>query len=234
MPKLAFLENWKAKEVSIPAITGFPIAEPTQILLVHKDNASQSVIMAGHLSMPYDATGDNFKAKITNFSFGGSFNSRLNLNLREDKGYTYGIRAGFSGSKNPGMFYISASVRTNATDSALLEINKELINFVNKGVTDEDVAYTKSSMLNSDALKFETPMDKANFLSRIAEYNLPKDFTTQQNTILKNITKADIDKIAKDFMHPDKMVIVVVGNKYLIKKQLEGLGMGKVKEVTVD
>ncbi len=234
MPKLAFLENWKAKEVSIPAITGFPIAEPTQILLIHKDNASQSVIMAGHLSMPYDATGDFFKAKITNFSFGGSFNSRLNLNLREDKGYTYGIRAGFSGTKNPGMFYISASVRTNATDSALLEINKELINFVNKGVTDEDVAYTKSSMLNSDALKFETPMDKANFLSRIAEYNLPKDFTTQQNTVLKNITKADIDKIAKDFMHPDKMVIVVVGNKYLIKKQLEGLGMGKVKEVTVD
>ena len=234
MPKLAFLENWQAKNVTIPTISGYPVAEPTQILLIHKENAAQSVIMAGHMSMPFDATGDNFKAKITNFSFGGSFNSRLNLNLREDKGYTYGIRSGFSGTKNPGFFYINASVRTNATDSALREINKELLNFVNKGVTEEEVAYTKSSLLNSDALKFETPMDKASFLNRIVEYNLPKDFTTQQNTILKNITKADIDKAAKDFMHPDKMVIVVVGNKYLIKKPLENLGIGKVKEVTVE
>ena len=220
--------------MTIPTISGYPVAEPTQILLIHKENAAQSVIMAGHMSMPFDATGDNFKAKITNFSFGGSFNSRLNLNLREDKGYTYGIRSGFSGTKNPGFFYINASVRTNATDSALREINKELLNFVNKGVTEEEVAYTKSSLLNSDALKFETPMDKASFLNRIVEYNLPKDFTTQQNTILKNITKADIDKAAKDFMHPDKMVIVVVGNKYLIKKPLENLGIGKVKEVTVE
>ena len=232
--KFAFLEKWAPKEVKIPVITSFPAGEPTQIYLVHKERAAQSVIMMGHLGMPYDATGNYFKANVMNFPLGGSFSSRINLNLREDKGWTYGAHSYFSGSKIPGTFTISTSVRTNTTDSALKEISKEVAGYLKTGITPQEVEYTKSSLLNSDALKFETPYQKAGFLSRIMEYNLPKDYIQQQAQILKGITKSDIDKASADFIHPEKMVIVVVGNKYLIKKQLENLGMGKVKEVTLD
>ncbi|MEP7169221.1 MAG: insulinase family protein, partial [Bacteroidota bacterium] len=206
----------------------------TQIYLAHKEGAAQSVIVVGNPALPYDATGDYFKSNLMNFSLGGSFNSRLNLNLREDKGYTYGIRSSFIGTKYPGTFSVNASVKKNATDSCLTEIMKEVTNYRNAGIKDEEVTFTKNSYLNSDALKYEAPFQKANFLSRIVRYNLPGDFTVQQDKILNDITKNDMDALAKKYISPDKFVVLVVGNKYYLKSRLEKLGMGKIKEIELE
>jgi zinc protease len=89
-------------------------------------------------------------------------------------------------------------------------------------------------LLNYDALKYESPFQKAGFLSRVIKYDLPKDFTDKQAQILKGITKDDINNLAKKYINPDKLVILVVGNKYLIKDKLEKLGYGKVKEISLD
>jgi zinc protease len=231
---LEFLNQWTGKDVPLPAQADFTAIPQTQIYLANKDAAAQSVLMIGNAGLPYDATGDFYKSNVMNFSFGGAFNSRLNLNLREDKGYTYGIRSGFSGTKYPGTFTITASVKKNATDSCLTEIMKEVTNFRNEGIKEDEIAFTKNSYLNNDALKYEAPFQKAGFLSRIVRYNLPGDFTSQQNKILTGMTKNDLDALSKKYISPDKFIILVVGNKYAIKSKLEKLGYGKVKEIELE
>src|SRR6185436_9831475 len=234
LKKLEFLNQWNGKEVKLPDHADFAPIVPGQVYLAHKADAAQSVIMVGNPGLAYDATGDYYKSNVMNFALGGSFNSRLNLNLREDKGYTYGIRSGFSGTKYPGTFLISASVRKNATDSCLTEIMKEVTNFRNAGLKDDEVTFTKNSYLNSDALKYEAPFQKAGFLYRIVRYNLPADFTAQQTKILNDISKSDLNGLANKYISPDKFVILVVGNKYSIKNKIEKLGLGKVKEIELE
>ena len=234
MPKLGFLENWKGKNVTVPAFTANTVSQPTQIYLAHKEYAAQSVIYAGHSGMKFDATGDYFRCNLMNFPFGGAFNSRLNLNLREAKGYTYGIRSGFSGNTMAGEFVISSSVKRSATDTALAEIMKEFKLFSEKGMNGQELEFTKNSVLNSEALRYESPFQKANYLNRIIQYNLPKDYNQQQQKILKEITADDLNALAKKYLHPESAIIVIVGNKYVLKDRLEKLGYGKVKEVTLD
>ncbi len=234
MPKLDFLTKWQGKEVKLPEFAGFAPIQQTQIYLSHKDDAAQSVIIIGSPGLAFNPTGDFFKCNATNYALGGSFNSRLNLDLREKKAWTYGIYSGFNGSKYPGTFQISASVKRSATDSALKEVMQNVIDYRTGGLKDEEVAFTKSSILNSEALRYESPFQKAGFLSQIIRFNLPKDYTTTQTTVLKDLSKGEMNELAKKYIDPDKMVILVVGNKYLIKDKLEKLGYGKVKEIELN
>src|SRR5690606_33207597 len=103
----------------LPVFTGFPTYNTTQIFMINKDYSSQSMIMIGSRAVPYDTYGDFFKANIMNFVLGGNFNSRLNLTIREDKGWTYGIGSGFTAAPKgyPGYFIVNSSVKAEATDS---------------------------------------------------------------------------------------------------------------------
>jgi zinc protease len=233
LPKLEFLNKWEAKEVKMPVITPAPVALPNTVYVAHKDFAASSVINIGYAAMPYDYNGEYYKSNIMNYCFGGSFNSRLNLNLREDKEFTYGIRSGFSGTKYPGFFQIAASVRRTATDSSLAEIFKEIKEF-QTGLKDEEVTFTKSALLNSEALRYETLFQKAGFLSRIARYDLPGDYTMTQSKILKEVTKDELNSLGSKYIDKNRMIILVVGNKYAIKDKIEKLGLGKVKEVELE
>lgn len=242
--KLAFLNKWQAKEVKIQ-----PIPEPTpstepQFFIYNKYGAPSSVITMGYPSLKFDATGDYYKNRIANYVFGGAFNSRLNLNLREDKGYTYGIRSGFNGGKYTGTFAISSSVKRPATALSLAEIIKEFTNYQNNGITDKELEFTKNSLLNEEALKYESPYQKAAFLSNIVRYNLDKGFTAQQNQILKNMTKDDVNSQIKKYFDLNKLTTVVVGDKAMIEAQLDKaskdaknkdvLNKVKLKKISVD
>ena len=222
--KLSFLENWKNKEnFDIPNKFEYPEDGPTQIYLIDKPGATQSVIYMGHKSNKYDVDGEYFKSRIMNYPLGGGASARLFLNLREEKGYTYGVYSFFNGTKNNGFFTIFSSVKTEATDSALVEILYEIENYVTEGISNEELRSTKSSMLNSDALKYESPMQKLEFLNKILKYNLDKSFINKQTNILNSITKDEIDQLAENNIKKDKMQIVIVGNSYLIKKKIENL-----------
>ena len=164
-----------------------------------------------------------------NYSLGGSFNSRINLNLREDKGYTYGSQSGFTANESDGSFYLQTSVDVEVTDSALTEIINEFSNYSKNGITKEELDYTRKSIANSDALKYETPRQKAQFLSRIQRYNLDREYTKVQKQILENISIDEINKLAKKYINNEKMIIVVVGNKYSLKDKLSKFG--KVQEI---
>ncbi|RYF61930.1 MAG: insulinase family protein, partial [Cytophagaceae bacterium] len=158
------------------------------------------------------------------YMLGGAFNSRINMNLREDKGYTYGANSRFSSTHTAGPFTAQAGVKAATTDSSVVEFIKEITNYGKTGITDQELAFVKSSLGQSDALRYETPIQKAYFLNRIIDYNLPRNFVEQQSDILKKITKAEVDAIARKQLPVDKMIITVVGNKKLIEPGLKRLG----------
>jgi zinc protease len=172
----------------------------------------------------YDATGEYYKAGLINYVLGGDFNSRINLNLRENKGWTYGARSSFSGDRYSGEFTFSSGIRADATDSALSEVIKEIKNYADNGIKADEISFLKSALGQRDALLYETVGQKAGFVGRILEYNLPANFVDTQNKILKDMTKAEIDGLAKKWLNTDKMIILLVGDKAKIFPGLQKSG----------
>jgi zinc protease len=223
--KLSFLNKLPAKDIKLPAVPATPVVDKTRIYLVDVPKAAQTEFRVGDVTgLKYDATGDYYKAYLTNYALGGDFNSRLNLNLREDKGWTYGARSGFTGDKYSGTFSFSAGIRANATDSALTEVIKELKRYSMTGITDAEVKFMKSSIGQRDALLYETGFQKANFVGRMLEYNLPANYVEEQNKILAGITKSDIDKTAAKWIKPESSNILLVGDKAKILPGLQKFG----------
>ena len=221
--KIDFLKNWKNKNIELPTKFDFPSNPSTQIYILDKEGATQSYILMGHKADTYDADGEFFKSQIMNKSLGGGASGRLFLNLREEKGYTYGAYSFFMGQKQTGMFGIQTSVKTEVTDSALTEIFSILDNYTTKGLTENELSSTKNSFLNSASMKYETPSQKLGFLNRILTYDLDPSYINKQADILNDITLSQINTIASNKIKPKEMAIVIVGNKYLIKKKLENL-----------
>ena len=224
MPKLNFLKTWRGNVVKHNPEPPVPIIDKTRIYFVNKDKAPQSEIRIGYMALPYDALGEYYKASIMNYILGGAFNSHINMNLREAKGWTYGARTGFSGNKFQGAFTASAGIRGNATDSSIVEFMKEIRNYSKSGITDEELAFTKSSIGQADALKYETADKKAVFIKRLMDYNLEKTYVDKQNELLKSITKPEINVIAGKRLPYNNMVIVVVGDKSKTWDGLNKLG----------
>jgi zinc protease len=216
LKKLAFLNTWSQSSPVRAAEPASPKIDKTRIYMVNKEKAAQSEIRIGYMALPYDATGDYYKATVMNYVLGGAFNSRINLNLREAHGFTYGARSSFSGTRFAGPFTAAAGVRTNATDSSVIEFMKELKLYSDKGITAEELKFTQSSIGQGEALKYESPMQKAGFLSRIQDYNLGKDFVIKQNEILNSATPDMINQLAKKHLPLDKLIILVVGDKSMI------------------
>lgn len=225
LPKMAFLKKLPAKEVKLPSLPAVPVVDKTRIYLVDVPKGAQTEFRVGGVTgLKYDATGEYYRAMLSNFPLGGAFNSRVNLNLREDKGWTYGARSGFTGDKYTGTFSFSSGIRANATDSALVEVMKELNNYAKTGITDDELKFMKNALGQRDALLYETGIQKAGFIGRILEYDLPANFVDEQNKILANLTKAEVDKTASKWIKPEKANILLVGDKAKILPGLEKLG----------
>ncbi len=222
---LAIFEDWQAKPVPVPILGTLPQLEGGILYLVDKPGAAQSEIRIGKRALTYDATGPYYRAGLMNFVLGGAFNSRININLREDKGYTYGAFSYFTGDEDVGRFTAQAGVRSDITDKALIEFYKELNRYGEEGITEQELAFTKSAIGQSDARKYETPRQKVSFLSNILTYDLPDGFIDQQKAILANLTKEEVDDMARRYLTVDEMITVVVGDKATILPGLEALGM---------
>jgi zinc protease len=168
-----------------------------------------------------------------NYVLGANFNSRLNLNLREDKGWTYGARSSFSGNKYSVEYTFSSGIRADATDSALTEVMKEINHFATDGITADEIAFMKSALGQRDALQYETPGQKSGFVARLLEYNLEGNYVDEQNKILSNITQKEINDLAKKWLQTDHLNILLVGDKAKILSGLQSFGF-EIVELDVD
>ncbi len=222
--KLGVFKVWDGPAVPAAELKPFPSSTKRALYLVDKPDAAQSEIRIGKRSMIFDATGEYYRAGLMNFALGGAFNSRINLNLREDKGYTYGARTGFNAAEDYGVFTASAGVRSNVTAESIVEFEREIERYVTDGISESELLFTRNSIGQRDARKYETPRQKLGFLSTIMRYDLDSSFVTEQNEILDSISAAEIDALAQEYLSMDDMVIVVVGDKQSILPGLEGLG----------
>jgi zinc protease len=226
LPKLAFLNKLPNKQIIIPAVAAKPKeVDKSRVFLVDIPKAAQTEFRVGYATgLKYDATGEFYKTGLMNFALGGGFNGRVNINLREDKGWTYGARTNFDGGEYTGDFTFSSGIRADATDSALSEVVKELRNYSENGIKEEELVFMKNAIGQRDALRYETGFQKAGFISRILDYNLPANYIDQQNKILKNITKKEIDALAKKWIDPNKLNVLLVGDKVKILPGVQKLG----------
>ncbi len=222
LPKLEYIGLWKGKDYDISADYNFPEVTPNKLYFVDLPNASQSVIKLSRRAMPYDATGDYFKANLMNYPLGSAFNSRINLNLREDKGYTYGASSHFSAGKTLGQFSAGASVKKEHTYDAMKEIEQELAQYQKAGMIDAEAAFMRQAISQNEALSFETPSQKGGFLRQILQFDLPVNYGEKQTEIINSISLSELNRIAsKELAKP--MQWIVVGDGQVVRPQLEKL-----------
>ena len=219
------LANWQGKGQSFDVDFTEPNVQTNVVYLVDKPSAPQSQIRIGKRDMVEDITGEFFKANLMNFALGGTFNSRINLNLREDKGYTYGARSRFWGDKTSGGFTASAAVRADSTAASITEFTNELNNYAQNGVTDEELMFMRKAINQKDALKYETPNAKLGFLAQILEFDLEPNFVKERNKIVSTISKEEINALAKKHLNAKDMIYLVVGDAKTLRPELEKLGM---------
>lgn len=217
-------KSWQGKGEPLQLMLPKPDTKMGVIYLVNKDGAAQSAIRLGKRSITQDIAGEYYKSYLMNFPLGGAFNSRINLNLREDKGYTYGAHSSFSADKLAGVYTASAEVRANVTDKSIIEFVKEIENYAEKGITPEELAFMRKAVNQKDALKYETPHAKLGFLAQILEHNLTSNFVKTRSKIVETITTEEINALAKKHLNLKEMLMVVVGDAKVLKPQLEALG----------
>ncbi len=220
--KLAYLKSWQGNNYTIPKYQPFPKINAKTLSFIDVPNAKQAHIALVRRAMPYDATGKFFKATLMNYPLGGAFNSRINLNLREDKGYTYGAGSRFSGGKTLGSFSVSASVKQAHTADAMLEVVKELARYQKQGMTAAEAHFMRQAISQNEALSYETPSQKSSFLRQLIQYNLPKDYGVQQTHIINTISLTELNTIAASEL-AKPMQWIVVGDAKVVKPQLKQL-----------
>ncbi len=230
---LSALKPWKGRNTEAPKLATFPKIAGGTLYIIDKPGAAQSEIRIGKRALNYDATGEYFKARLMNYNLGGAFNSRINLNLREDKGYTYGARSGFRGNEFSGQFSARAGVRADATAASIIEFRKEIQGFQTDGITPSELNFMKSAIGQRDARGYETPRQKLGFLSEISRYKLDRSFVDKQNAILKDMTAIEIDALAKKHLELDDMITLVVGDKAVIMNSLSEIN-SNIIELDVD
>ncbi|MFT5757766.1 MAG: zinc protease [Alteromonadaceae bacterium] len=224
LSELAIFKGWQGQGQELALTLAKSNSKLGVIYLVNKENAAQAVIRIGKRSITRDIVGEYYKSYLMNFPLGGAFNSRINLNLREDKGYTYGASSYFSADKLSGSYTASAEVRADVTDKSIIEFVKEIENYAEKGITSEELDFMRKAINQKDALKYETPSAKLGFLAQILEHNLTPDFVKVRAKIVEEITTEEINALAKKHLQLTDMLMVVVGDAKTLKPQLEALG----------
>ncbi|MBO3700680.1 pitrilysin family protein [Roseivirga sp. E12] len=227
MNSLSDLESkWAAKTVEIPDYETPDSPDKSKVFFYDVPNAKQSVLRIGYPALA--ATDDNYyPAVVMNYILGGGgFASRLTQQLREGKGYTYGIRSGFSGTNEAGAFTISSGVRTNVTLESS-QLVKEILTDYAKDFSEKDLETTQSFLIKSNARAFETAGSKLGMLQNISRYGWDDDYVKDREAVVRDMTVEKIQGLSGEYLNPDKMFWLVVGDAKTQMKRLEQLGYGK-------
>jgi predicted Zn-dependent peptidase len=204
-----------------------PTSAPTTIYLIDKPGAAQSVIRIGHGGVDRSSP-DYYAIQVMNTLLGGSFSSRLNSNLRETKGYTYGADSSFNYQPLPGAFTASADVRTDVSDSSLVEFFKELRRIRETPVDPDELERTRQYLALRVAGSFETTGQMAGQIGTLLTFGLPFTWYDDYVRRILAVTAEDVRRVARQYIRTDSMAVVVVGDVEKIRPGIERLGLGKV------
>jgi predicted Zn-dependent peptidase len=237
VPKLEVaLGAWAAKPIPAGSrdVPTRPAAKPIAVYLVDKPNAAQSEIRVGQPGAPR-ATPDYYALQLLNTALGGQFTSRINLNLRERHGFTYGARSSFAFRRGPGPFVATAPVFTAKTDSALAEVMKELKDVRGpRPLSAEEVAFARNSLQRGYPRRFETADGIADVLADLALYDLPETEISNFPAQIAKVKPEDATRVAKQYLSPEHLAVVVVGDLAKIRPGIEKLNLGPITVLDAD
>ncbi len=222
------LNGWgTGEEVAFPLPDRLP-ARPTTVYLVDKPAAAQSVLVVGQVGLPR-STPDYFSITVMNTILGGQFSSRINLNLREKRGYTYGARSSFAFRQGAGPFKAEGAVRTEVTRDALSELVKELNDIAGaRPASDDELAFARDRLIKGFPGRFETTFGIAGALADLVVYHLPDDYLARYRREIEAVSLADVHRVARKYIDPDRLVILVVGDRSKIEPELKSLPYARI------
>jgi zinc protease len=196
----------------------------SRVYIVDRPQAVQSEIRIGHLGVPRSCE-DYFALSVMNAIFGGVFNSRINLNLRERHGYTYGARSQFAFRRQAGPFVVAAPVRNEVTRESVIEMVSELRRIRTGDIDDRELDDTKNYLMGVFPATVQTASDIASRLVDMELYGLPDDYFDHYRENIAAVSKDEITRVATKYLDPDRILIVVVGSAKDIREPLGTLGM---------
>jgi zinc protease len=213
-----------------PTAPALPAAR--QVYIIEKPGAPQSQVRIGWVGVPR-STPDYFPITVMNTVLGGAFSSRLNLNLREKHGYTYGAQSQFDMRLSAGPFVAAAGVQTDKTADALKEFFIELEG-IRQPVPADELTRAKHYVSLRFPLGFETTGDIAARLEQALVYHLPEDYFATYVRRIESVTAADVQRVAQKYIQPDRLAVVIAGDRSAIEPGIRALNLGPIKSMTVD
>lgn len=229
--------SWKAQPVPAEAASApaRPPGRPLGVYLVDKPGAAQSEIRIGHAGAARTTSPDYYALQVLNLLLGGQFTSRVNLNLRERHGFTYGARTSWSFRRGDGPFYASAGVFTAKTDSSVTEFLNELKDLRgSRPASADETERAKNALIRSYPRRLETNGGVANVLADLAFYGLNESEITEFNRRVSLVTPEEVTKAAARYIAPESLVVVVVGDLAKIRGGIEALALGTVRVLDAD
>lgn len=223
-----YFGKWTGTTEAATAIPPAPAPQPTHVVIVDKPGAPQSALQAYGIGVPANSP-DADTLTVMNYTLGASFNSRINMNLREVHGYTYGARSAFMQYRDGGLFQAGGLVRTDVTAPAAKELMGELQKFVTKPSNADELAAAKEASVRSLPGRFETTSSVVKAIDSIFLYDRPLDYYANLPMKYQAVTEADIARVAQAYLHPDQLVIVTAGDRAKIEPTLKDAGLGPVE-----
>ena len=225
--------NWQGEPAVTPEFAVQPRAGETTIFVVDRPGAVQSELRIGHVGVPRSHD-DYFTLLVMNTIFGGAFTSRLNRNLREKHGFTYGARSSFAFRRHAGPFLVQTAVGTEVTVRAVEEILHETERLRDEGVTDEEVDNTRDYLVGIMPLQMQTTDQLASALADVFVYGLAPDYFAHYRDRIAAVSADDVRRAARAHLRPHQLAIVVVGDAGTVKSGLDELGKGPLLTVAAE
>jgi predicted Zn-dependent peptidase len=233
LPKLeAVFGGWQEELIPESSPSSEGRGGRRRVLLVDRPGSAQTRIQIGQIGAAR-LTEDYYSLTVLNTILGGSFTSRLNRNLREEHGYTYGAGSRFDFRPLPGPFYAAASVQSDATDSALVEFLNELT-AIGGPVPEDELARAKNYVALRFPAGFQSVTNIANQLDDLLVYDLPDDYFNAYAPRILSVTADDVHRAANAYIDPDRLLIVLVGDGARIEESVRALNIGPVENLTIE
>jgi len=223
-----YFGKWTSTASSGAAIPAAPTPQPTHVVIVDKPGAPQTALLAYGFGVPISSP-DLQTLQVMNYTLGGAFASRINMNLREKNGYTYGASSSFALYREGGPFVAGGLVRTDVTGPAAKELMFEIKRFPDNPPTEEELKQAKDARIQSLPGQFETTASIAGSMGGIFLYNRPLTYYATLPEKYRSVTAEGVARVAKEDIHPDALIIVAAGDRAKIEKQLKDADLGPVE-----
>ncbi|HEX8905982.1 MAG TPA: pitrilysin family protein, partial [Longimicrobiaceae bacterium] len=225
--------DWGGEAEPVATADVRPRLDRTTIIIVDRPGSVQSELRVGHMGIERTAP-DYFAVTVMNAILGGTFSSRMNLNLRERLGYTYGASSSFASRRQPGLFSMSTAVQTEVTAHSVSEMLREMREMREAPVSGAELEDARNFLAGVFPLGLQTTDGVAGKLSTIATYGLPDDYYDHYRDGLLSVTAADVLDAAQRRLWPDRASVVIAGDAEKIRGEMEALDVGPVLVVSVE